>query len=169
MVHPHFVDFVEQKEWIAHAALAIFCSNLPGMEPMYVRRWPRISASSRTPPKAMRMNLRLVEQAIDSPSEVLPPVALPYNWGLEFAHTLLHREVFKDALFNLFQAKMILEHRVRASDRVVLYCAWQGADHPIQITTDDRASAIGDIIFNLLSSALAFSRTPPLRASLILF
>ena len=39
---------------------------------MYVRRCPRISASSRTPPSDMRTNSRPVARAIDSPIEVLP-------------------------------------------------------------------------------------------------
>ena len=39
---------------------------------MYVRRWPRISASSRTPPSDIRTNSRPVARAIDSPIEVLP-------------------------------------------------------------------------------------------------
>ena len=39
---------------------------------MYVRRWPRISASSRTPPSDMRTNSRPMARAIDSPIEVLP-------------------------------------------------------------------------------------------------
>ena len=30
MVHPHFVDFVEQKEWIAHARLGHFLQQLAG-------------------------------------------------------------------------------------------------------------------------------------------
>ena len=45
---------------------------VPGIAPMYVRRWPRISASSRTPPTEMRTNLRPVVRAIDWPSDVLP-------------------------------------------------------------------------------------------------
>ena len=44
----------------------------PGSAPMYVRRWPRTSASSRTPPSETRMNSRPSERAIDLPSEVLP-------------------------------------------------------------------------------------------------
>ena len=39
---------------------------------MYVRRWPRISASSRTPPSDSRTNLRFVARAIDLASEVFP-------------------------------------------------------------------------------------------------
>jgi hypothetical protein len=34
------------------SARFIACRILPGIAPMYVRRWPRISASSRTPPSA---------------------------------------------------------------------------------------------------------------------
>ena len=45
---------------------------VPGMAPMYVRRWPRISASSRTPPTEMRTNLRPSVRAIEWPSDVLP-------------------------------------------------------------------------------------------------
>ena len=45
---------------------------VPGIAPMYVRRWPRISASSRTPPTESRTNLRPTVRAIDCPSEVLP-------------------------------------------------------------------------------------------------
>ena len=44
----------------------------PGSAPTYVRRWPRISASSRTPPRATRTNFRPSVRATDSPSEVLP-------------------------------------------------------------------------------------------------
>ena len=45
---------------------------VPGIAPMYVRRWPRISDSSRTPPTEMRVNLRPSVRAIDFPSDVLP-------------------------------------------------------------------------------------------------
>src|SRR5205809_683410 len=44
----------------------------PGRAPMYVRRWPRISASSRTPPSDMRTNFRPVAFAMDIPRDVLP-------------------------------------------------------------------------------------------------
>ena len=45
---------------------------VPGSAPMYVRRWPRISDSSRTPPTEMRTNFRPSARAIDWPSDVLP-------------------------------------------------------------------------------------------------
>ena len=44
----------------------------PGSAPTYVLRCPRISASSRTPPRATRTNFRPSARATDSPSEVLP-------------------------------------------------------------------------------------------------
>src|SRR5439155_1343780 len=47
-------------------------TSRPGNAPMYVRRWPRISASSRTPPSDIRTNSRLSARAIDSPTDVLP-------------------------------------------------------------------------------------------------
>ena len=47
-------------------------TSRPGSAPMYVRRCPRISASSRTPPSDIRTNCRPVARAIDSPIEVLP-------------------------------------------------------------------------------------------------
>ena len=45
---------------------------VPGIAPMYVRRWPRSSDSSRTPPTEMRTNLRPSAVAIEWPSDVLP-------------------------------------------------------------------------------------------------
>ena len=44
----------------------------PGIAPTYVRRWPRISDSSRTPPTEMRANFRDIAFAIDCASDVLP-------------------------------------------------------------------------------------------------
>ncbi len=44
----------------------------PGRAPMYVRRCPRISASSRMPPSEMRWNFRPMARAMERPSEVLP-------------------------------------------------------------------------------------------------
>ena len=49
-------------------ASVIALTMRPGCEPTYVRRWPRISASSRMPPRATRTNLRPIARAIDSPS-----------------------------------------------------------------------------------------------------
>jgi hypothetical protein len=51
----------------------------PGSAPMYVRRWPRISASSWMPPRLIRTNLRPIALAIDLPSDVLPTPGGPTN------------------------------------------------------------------------------------------
>src|SRR5919202_1731383 len=45
----------------------------PGSAPMYVRRWPRTSASSRTPPSDMRTNSRSVARAIEPLLRALRP------------------------------------------------------------------------------------------------
>ncbi len=55
----------------------------PGIAPTYVRRWPRISASSRTPPTEMRANSRPRARAIDWPSEVLPTPGGPTKARIE--------------------------------------------------------------------------------------
>ena len=44
----------------------------PGMEPMYVLRWPRMSASSRTPPRERRASFRFRALATLMAMEVLP-------------------------------------------------------------------------------------------------
>jgi hypothetical protein len=44
-----------------------------------VRRWPRISDSSRTPPTEILSNLRPIAVAIDLPSDVLPTPGGPTN------------------------------------------------------------------------------------------
>ena len=103
-------------------------TSRPGSAPMYVRRWPRISASSRTPPSDMRTNSRPVARAIDSPIDVLPvpgrpderqdgaraPVVGHAALGAELAH----REVLDDALLHVVEAGVVgVEHlaRVRGS------------------------------------------------------
>ncbi len=58
---------------------------VPGIAPTYVRRWPRISDSSRTPPTLMRMNLRPMARAMLLPRLVLPTPGGPakQRMGLE--------------------------------------------------------------------------------------
>ena len=55
----------------------------PGNAPMYVRRWPRISASSRTPPSDRRTNLRLSDFAMLFASDVLPTPGGPAKHRIE--------------------------------------------------------------------------------------
>ena len=51
----------------------------PGSAPMYVRRWPRISASSWMPPRLIRTNLRPIARAMLLPRLVLPTPGGPTN------------------------------------------------------------------------------------------
>ena len=90
---------------------------VPGIEPMYVRRWPRISDSSRTPPTDMRTNLRPSARAIDWPSEVLPTPGGPTKQRI-CPETLLRsfgdREVLDDPLLDLVEVEVVVvEHLAR--------------------------------------------------------
>ena len=68
-----------RKTGLTVPAFFIIWMIWPGKAPMYVRRWPRISASSRTPPSDSRTNFRLVARAMDLASEVLPTPGGPVN------------------------------------------------------------------------------------------
>ena len=90
---------------------------VPGIAPMYVRRWPRISASSRTPPTDIRTNLRPSARAIDWPSEVLPTPGGPTKqriWPeISFAQ-LRDREVLDDPVLDLLEVEVVVvEHLPR--------------------------------------------------------
>ena len=98
------------------------------MAPMYVRRWPRISASSRTPPSDIRTNSRLSARAIDSPIEVLPVPGGPMQRqdrarALVFGDAavlaeLAHGEVLDDAVLDVVEPGVVgVEHLARV-DRV---------------------------------------------------
>ena len=63
--------------------------NLPGSAPMYVRRCPFISASSRIPPREKRKYLRPKALAIDCPTEVLPVPGGPTSKTIEPAKSPL--------------------------------------------------------------------------------
>src|ERR1700704_4635053 len=93
----------------------------PGSAPTYVRRWPRISASSRTPPSDTRTNLRPMARATDSPSDVLPTPGGPTSASTAplrraaadptqtpVAATLAHGQVLDDALLDVVQAGVVL-------------------------------------------------------------
>ena len=103
-------------------------TSRPGSAPMYVRRWPRISASSRTPPSDMRTNSRPVARAIDSPIEVLPvpggPIRVRIAPALRSISTprscaqLAHGDVLGDAVLDVLEAGVVgVEHLARV-DRV---------------------------------------------------
>src|SRR6186997_857543 len=78
---------------------------------MYVRRWPRISASSRMPPSEMRWNVRPSARAMERPSEVLPTPGGPTKHrigSLPAGAHRLHGEVLEDPVLDLFEPPMVL-------------------------------------------------------------
>ena len=86
----------------------------PGMAPMYVRRWPRISASSRTPPRLTRTNPRPMAVAMERPRLVLPTPGGPTRQRICVAprrrrvdRELAHGEKVEDPLLDRFQAEMV--------------------------------------------------------------
>ncbi len=92
----------------------------PGSAPMYVRRWPRISASSRMPPSEMRWNFRPSARAIDRPSDVLPTPGGPTKQrigSLPLRPDLLHRQVLEDPVLDLLQPLVILVQDPARRDR----------------------------------------------------
>jgi hypothetical protein len=92
----------------------------------------------------MRTNLRLVERAIDCPSEVLPTPGgadEAQDRRLELVHALLHREVLDDALLHLLEAVVVgVEHLDRvgevAADLALL--APRQAEQRVDVVAHDR-------------------------------
>ena len=112
----------------------------PGIEPTYVRRNPRISASSRMPPRLWRMNLRSIARAIERPSEVLPTPGGPTKQRITPSRSrrirscsgralcprcsclallaqLAHGQEFEDALLDVLQAIVVFVQHLRARAR----------------------------------------------------
>ena len=89
----------------------------PGIEPMYVRRWPRISDSSRTPPTERRTNFRPSAFAIEWPSEVLPTPGGPTKqriWPETSFAQLRDGEVLDDPVLHLLEVEVVgVEHLAR--------------------------------------------------------
>ena len=108
----HLVDLVEQEDRVVRPRPS--CSDwmsLPGIAPMYVRRWPRISASSRTPPSDRRTNLRPVARAMLLREARLADAGRPdeaEHRALELLRERLHGEVLEDALLDLLEAVVVL-------------------------------------------------------------
>jgi hypothetical protein len=114
----HLVDLIEQESpGCLGAGLLELWMILPGIAPMYVRRWPRISASSRTPPSDMRTNLRPIARAIDGQRGLAHARAGPRGTGSgpQLLHQRLHREVLDDALFDLLEPVVVLVEDCSAS------------------------------------------------------
>ena len=111
---------------------------------MYVRLWPRISASSRTPPRD-----RPHELATGASRDALRQRCLAdagradqtQHGPLELLHERLHREILDDALLGLLEAVVILlEDLLRRVDVVVLFAlvAPGKRKHPVDVVADDR-------------------------------
>ena len=116
---------------------------VPGIAPMYVRRWPRISASSRTPPALMRSNSRPSARAIDLPSDVLPTPGGPtkrQDRAARLRVELAHGEELEDPLLDLLEAVVVLvEHLARVLEVEVVLgrrVPRQRRD-PLQVRADD--------------------------------
>ena len=75
-VGAHLVDLVDQEDGVRGLRVPDRADDRPrhGADS---RRWPRISASSRTPPDEMRAKVRPSARAIDCPSDVFPTPGSP--------------------------------------------------------------------------------------------
>src|SRR6201995_1699426 len=97
-------------------------TSRPGSAPTYVLRCPRISASSRTPPKATRTNFRPSARATDSPSEVLPtpggPVSAITAPEPALRATAPAREVLDDPVLDLLEPVVVGVEHGPSSDHV---------------------------------------------------
>ena len=104
----------------------------PGSAPMYVRRWPRISASSRTPPSDTRMNSRPSDAGDGLAQRGLADAGRPdeaEDRALLARRQLAHGQVLEDALLHLLQVVVVgvqdLARRSRSSASSV--CLVQGS------------------------------------------
>ena len=110
MIHAHLVDFIEQKQRIAHAGLRHFLHDL-------ARQRADIGAT-------MTANLRFIAHAAQRHAHKLAIGRLRNRFAerrftnagradqaqhraLDFLHALLHREIFEDAIFDLFQTVVV--------------------------------------------------------------
>ena len=115
----------------------------PGIEPMYVRRWPRISDSSRTPPTDSRTNLRPSAFAIECPSEVLPTpgrAGEAEDLAGDLVAQLRDGEVLDDPVLHLLEVEVVgVEHRARVLEiEVVLRVGRpRHGEDPLDVGADD--------------------------------
>ena len=117
---------------------------LPGSAPMYVRRWPRISASSRTPPRLMRTKSRPVARAIDLPSEVLPTPGGPTRQRIGpfiFSTSACTARYSRMRSFGFSSPKWSsFEDALRRGDVLVLVLVLVPGqrEHPVDVVADHR-------------------------------
>jgi len=143
---------------------------------MYVRRCPRISDSSRTPPSDILTKPR-PSAARNGPCQgasFQPPAGLrSKRIGPLIFFTGAEREVFDHALLRLLQAVVILIENGLGPREVQVVLATEGpgeADEPIQISPDDGASGEKGIIFSsrVTSFSAVSAASGVIRAFLIL-
>ena len=121
---------------------------------MYVRRWPRISASSRTPPSDIRTNSRPIARAIDSPIEVLPVPGGPISVRIAPARlsaamprssrSLRDGDVLDDAVLDVLQPGVVAVEDLPGVDGVELLVgalAPRNRGQPVQVGPDHLALA----------------------------
>ena len=86
-----------------------------------MRRWPRISASSRTPPSEMRTNLRFIDARDRLPERRLADAGRPdeaEDGTLHVPLQLADGQVFDDALLDLVEIVVILVEHAARFDRI---------------------------------------------------
>ena len=116
----------------------------PGSAPIYVRRWPRISASSRMPPSDTRTNFRSSELAIDFGQRRLAHSRRAREAEDRPLHRrveLPHREVLENAVLRLLETGVIrVEHGLgaRQIDHFVGALRPGQRDQPVEIGARDR-------------------------------
>ena len=155
---------------------------------MYVRRWPRISASSRTPPSDMRTNSRPVARAIDSPIEVLPVPGGPISVRIAperrssrdaaLDAQLLDRQVLDDAVLDVLEAGVVGVEHLAGVHRVELLVGGlrpRHGDQPVQVGPDH--AGLGrllahpleppELLVRLLGDGLGHAGLGDLRAVLL--
>ena len=115
----------------------------PGSAPMYVRRWPRISASSWMPPRLMRTNLRPMARAMLLPRLVLPTPGGPTKSRIgraDLLGQLAHGHVLEDPLLGLLEAVVVLVEDLLGLVEVEVVIgldAPRQADEPVDVGADD--------------------------------
>ena len=105
---------------------------VPGIAPMYVRRWPRISDSSRTPPTEMRANLRPSAWAIDCPSDVLPTPGGPTKQRIGPLRSFFSFETARYSTIRSFtfsrSAVLVEDPRAWSRSRLSSVVSFQGSE-----------------------------------------
>ena len=111
---------------------------------MYVRRWPRISASSRTPPSEIRTSFRPSARAMDFASEVFPTPGGPTKQRI---CPFISRTRFSTAICSRIRSFGFSSPKW-SSSRICRTCSMsqvvlrplvpRHGDHPVEVAPDHR-------------------------------